>query len=294
MAAALTEFSNWMGTVLLIDSARPTNGAGRSRLREAIVEQGINSFANLRRFHEDGLTPVFTNVRSPGGVIPDPANPGQFVRNRGQNITAENERNLQKAVHGARYYHIVQTTFDRNVTLDQLNDLWDARQEAKQFDNDFTPPGRITNFRQIKIMFDTLESYFAIKLGSDYILLQSVIRDRVELPGTAGTPSEHEDNPAVNMPDRNAELIRRARHNGPAYATNKRSVWRVLRAVFHNTEAFPFIERFEVTFNGRQAWFTLKGHYLGRSFTATICWNNPRAVDVRYTISLALVALDTF
>ena len=178
------------------------------------MEQGINSFASLRRFHEDSLTAVFTNVRSPGGMVPDPANPGQFMRNRGQNITAENERNLQKAVHGARYYHIVQRTFDRHVTLDQLNDLWDARQEAKQFDNDFTPPGRITNFRQIKITFDTLESFFAIKLGSDYIPLASVIRDRVELPGTVGTPSENEDNPGVNLPDRNAELIRRARHNG--------------------------------------------------------------------------------
>ena len=84
------------------------------------------------------------------------------------------------------------------------------------------------------------------------------------------SPSENEADPGVNLPDRNAELIRRARHNGPTYATNKRTVWRVIRAVFHNTEAFPFIERFEVTFNGRQAWFTLKGHYLGRSFTATI------------------------
>ena len=101
MAAAVTESSNWMRTTLRIDPNRPTGGAVavRSHIRAAIVEQGINSFASLRRFHEDSLTPVFTNVRSPGGMVPDPAHPGQFMRNRGQSITAENERNLQKAVH---------------------------------------------------------------------------------------------------------------------------------------------------------------------------------------------------
>ena len=51
---------------------------------------------------------------------------------------------------------------------------------------------------------------------------------------------------------------------------NNRLVWIAMRAMFHGTEAYPYIRQFEPTMNGRGAYYAITGHYLGTSFEVVI------------------------
>ena len=102
---AANQVSTFMRTTLNIE---PTRANNHSRLRQAIIAQGINDFDTMHRHHEDRLTAVFQTVRRPGGMMVDPNHPGQQIRATGHNLTADHELGIRKMVFAKRYYWMVQ------------------------------------------------------------------------------------------------------------------------------------------------------------------------------------------
>ena len=99
-----------------------------------------------------------------------------------------------------------------------------------------------------------------------------------------GTAAFLEADPGLGLPDHATELIRRARHTGVAHTNNNRTVWSFIRAIFFDTDAYPYIRRYERARNGRAAYFAIKGHYLGTTFTVTIRANAESIIaNARFT-----------
>lgn len=64
MAAAQAAFNNYLQNTLLIDS---------QAIRDEIGEQGITAFDDLTHRSDKYVQELFQKVRSPGGLVPNPA-----------------------------------------------------------------------------------------------------------------------------------------------------------------------------------------------------------------------------
>ena len=145
--AAAPVMNAYLRNVLEIDAS-----LANSPLRRAIVTQGINNFDTLRNKHEDRLGTIFSTIRRPGGQVPNPAHPGQFIRNNGQNLSAQDELRIRQLVFAARYFWFVQRNFaPAQATLQNLESLWEFKEAQDEHDNTaIAPPGRLTSVRNMR------------------------------------------------------------------------------------------------------------------------------------------------
>jgi len=60
------------------------------------------------------------------------------------------------------------------------------------------------------------------------------------------------------QPSREAELIRRTRHDGPAYRQDKIAVWAIIRHVAHGGPAWARVSSFARHQNGRAAYLAVR------------------------------------
>jgi hypothetical protein len=244
------DVNTYLQDVLEID---PT--VANSDLRQAIMDQGLDDFDTMHLFTEDQLKDAFHIIKSPGGFLPGVLN----VRNRGFNITTGHQTRIKQMVYYARYSERVQRDWD-DPDNNTLQEVWSHKTVSEGYDNDVDVPSKMSNIKDIKQTIENLESYFSQKLGQDQIPLAYVTRDIISLPGEGIAADE--DDPGLGLPDFMTEMIRRSRHNGQYWDSNKSLVWRTVRAVFYGTEVFAYIKKFEIRRNGRDAYISIKGHYV--------------------------------
>jgi len=89
--------------------------------------------------------------------------------------------------------------------------------------------------------------------------LACITRDTLTLP--EHTPGEIDL--AFGQPSRQAELIRRTRHDGPTYRQDNIAAWAIIRHVTHGGPAWAWVLSFARHQNGRAAYGALRTHCFG-------------------------------
>ena len=193
----------------------PTRNNHNSRLRRDIGNQGFDDFTTMHRIREDQLPVMFEAIRKPGGMMPDPNNPGQQIRATGQNLTAHYQLKLCMMWFAVWYHWLVQRPFDpATVTLVDVQRLWEVKLSLDEHDNTAAiPPKKIESIKNMRDSIEDLNAYLNARQGHNKLPLAYVVRVVVALPGTVGTDAENENDPGIGQPDHHAEMIRRARHD---------------------------------------------------------------------------------
>ena len=138
-----------------------------------------------------------------------------------------------------------------------MNDAWRVkeRHETEAEENVPNPPA-LTSVNTIRECLENLDFYFQTKRGSRGHPLAYVTRADEAVPAIA-------NDLGYGLPDHDSELIRRGDHTAHHFAADNVLVWGVIRTVTHEGPAWSWVMRFSQTRDGRQAYLSLRAHYLG-------------------------------
>jgi hypothetical protein len=240
-------------------------------LRAAIVAQGLDNVTNFFGMTDDDVEDLCANIRKPGGVTPNPWNADEqdappFIVDPGVAVGRMYQERLKQIAFFYSYLVTVNRTFIANQAgVEELVRLWkykknmvDILKNKKDGEDDY--PEKFTNSRPPREIIESIENWIGEHYGIENIPLQYVIREDPEVPRIADDPLP------LGRPSYNEELIRRASHDGEAWAANNGKVWQMIRHVTHGTDAWAFVKAHSRNQDGRAAYVALKAHYMGADF----------------------------
>lgn len=267
MAATL---ANYMDTMLLITSVTA---------RTALSNQGLTAYEDFLTLSEKDIGDICSNVRKPGGTIANPA----LIAGGAQPALIPNPGTpigyvLEKRLKMLRYYMLhlqrIQRPFDAvEATLVRLAEVYVLKEEEdNEDDDDVKLPSKLTNIDKVRVTLEDIDDYLVRKRGISGVPLSYVVRADVAVP--AGVDDLGFGNPSYSL-----EMIQRAPHVGSFFQRDSVAVWNVIRHVTHEGPAWSWVQSFVRTCDGRAAYFAMKQHYLGESFTARLRANADRLMD---------------
>jgi hypothetical protein len=240
-------------------------------LSRALNAQGLDSFDTLATLTDKDVKEVCSNVRKPGGTIPNPVfdaeNPvagvPATIPNPGVSMGLPREKLLRQLCYYCVHLHKIQREFTaQGANLAKLTELWRFKEAIEeQDDDDIKFPEALKTVENVRQTLEDIDDYLNRKRGTDGALLAYVTRESVTIP--AGAPDYGE-------PSFDAEMIQRARHSGNAFQQDNRLVRTMLRTVFHGGPGWNWISSFSRSNNGRAAYLAIKSHYLGEAFQSRI------------------------
>lgn len=265
MAANLAQLNGYLNNTLNLSDV----------MRAAVNAQGLQSFDAFQGLTDNDIKDICKNVRSPGGMIPDPANAGQQIPNRGVAMGHLHEKRLRMLNYFVNHLVKIQRPFQVGLaTLARLLACWRLK-EAEDEDVDIDNPEKLKNVDHVRQVLENIDHVLTTRLGANQIPLAYVTRDVVALPAAA-------DDPGFGLPNLKDELIRRAPHNTETYVADNQAVWNVIRHVTHETNGWSWVQSFARRRDGRGAYLSMKQHYLGESFQAKIKTTAEKVLDTAF------------
>jgi hypothetical protein len=252
--AHLANVRTYLHEVLLIND---------NAVRDAIVANGIDSFASLDHMDDEEIERICNTARSPGGMI---VQGGNAVPNRGVTLPYS----IQKSLRMLRYYKYHMNRIQRpfrpgDATLGRLTELWSRFQEEtkqeKNKEDEVDKPQKMYKAQEAKVTLDRIKAYLKSKKGDCGTPLVYVIRERSELPAT---------DPGYGQPTLEKELIARTPHHGTSYRRDNAAVWRIIRTTVEPGPGWDWIKRYEADEDGRGAYFHMRNHFVGASYSSAI------------------------
>jgi hypothetical protein len=238
---------------------------------ENIVEQGFGTPEDLEQLTSDEVVGLCKCLRSPGGMIPNPATIADaagniaigvplFVRDPGENVGAIPEKSLKQAIYFVRHrIRIGRASTPASITLRNVRHLFQLKHDEESYAEPSKPAKILkTTTKKLRETMEDLDSYFIKCLGMTKIPITYVTRVDQDVPVPV-------DDPAGNYASSTDEMIRRAPHGGPTYNTDNSTVWDMMMHVFHGTDAYPWIKQFARPRDGRGAYIALRAYYFGQS-----------------------------
>ncbi|GAX26404.1 hypothetical protein FisN_UnNu099, partial [Fistulifera solaris] len=231
MAANLAAFNNYLRDVLFIEDAAA---------RQAINGQGITAFDDLTHRSDKYVQEIFTKIRNPGGLIPNPAfvPPAvgaeaapmvpAMIPNRGIAIGV----NLELRVRQLRYFlfhlHRLQREFVPGfATLARLERAWTLRERIRRMretNKDLPKIDVLLKVENARKTIEDIDEVLGNHLGAYGAPLSYLVREHVDPDGIEGV-----DDPGFGVPDAMSELKRNIAHAD-----------RVLSTVFYDGKARNF------------------------------------------------------
>lgn len=235
-------------------------------LVQALNDQGLNDFNDLIGLTEDDIDAICTNVKKPGGTIPNPnagvANQPAVIPNPGVQFGQIYEKRLREL----RYYIFHLSRVQRlpivaqDSTLARLTKIYQLK-DLDEPSDDPTLPEPLLKIESARKCIEDLDDYLINKRGGSGLPLAYVVRLEVQLPAV---------DLGFGLPTHLDEMIERGPHTGQYYEADNRAVWQVIRHVTHGGMAWNWVSRFARQHNGRAAYLALKTHYLGDSYQRRI------------------------
>jgi len=132
----------------------------------------------------------------------------------------------------------------------------------------------------IKKTLEDIDNVLNKRRGLGGSPLAYITRDVLTLP--EHTPGEVDQ--GFGMPSREAELVRRTRHDGSACRQDNRVVWAIIlvRHVAYGGLAWAWVSSFGRHENGNEAYHTLRTHYFGDSFTTRVVTKADATIEKLY------------
>ena len=250
--------------------------------RNAVVEQGISEFDELKSLSDAEISRMCTNIcHTPmqPAVPAVPAGRGGRGGHAGRaavppvSIPITYERRLCILAWYLRHLDRVQRDFDENIAdivfLDSSAEVVAMEAEDRKRKKDL--PNKMISVAQVRATIEELDNYFETILGANGAPLAYVTRKTV-------APQDWEA--VFNYDTR--EMIARAPHTPPFYSKDNAEVWLVIRHVLYDTEGWSWISQFERARNGRAAYLAIKDHYLGTSNRSRIKMLAEKALENTY------------
>ena len=229
------------------------------------------SITSLLGMTDDDVDDLCSNMRKPGGDMFNPAHLDdpdlpERVPDLGTAVGRIHQERLKQLAFYYSYLTIVNRNFvAQHATVEELVCLWKYKknlENIKEVKNDGEDkyPEKFTNTKSAREFIESIENWIGEQYGADNIPLAYVIRQDEEVPQIRDDPLP------IGQPTYDAEMMRRASHDGDIWAANNSKVWQMIRHVTHGTDAWAFVKAHARTQNGRSAYFALKSHYMGTDF----------------------------
>ena len=233
---------------------------------QRLQQEGLTTVADLADFDADTWKNTGENLRKPGGMIPDPANPGAFVPAPPVVFGAKSQKRLTVASDLVRYYaEVGREPTPANMQWFQVGRNfeihWKALKSKKEEDIPDVP--KITKALPVIKWTEAFRDFLARVIGARTIPLSYVIRVVEDVPVNA-------PNLAANQPysfehgSVEDELVARASHTHPLFRDDNASVYHYLEEATRGTVYAASIKPFQRTKNGRAAWLAMVSQYAGK------------------------------
>ena len=250
---------------------------------QALVNEGLNSYGDLKVTTDEEIIAVVKNTRRPGGyimppaigadgvaIVPQPA----AVANRGVHVSEKQCLRIRQL--GYFCFHmnrIGRAIIPGQATLAVLQRLWEMRSiEKEKMKADVPEPERLTKQADTRKFLDSLDHYLLNKRGLNGTPLAYLVRQDVVPPAPDLQP--------FGVPTLTQELIRRAKHGDYyAYEVDNETLWSLVRRLTFGEFAWGWVSMHSRTQDGRAAYLSLKTHYLGRSFQDKIQFDADKVLE---------------
>ena len=142
--------------------------------------------------------------------------------------------------------HRIQRPFVAGAaTLAMVQDVWDDRFDLENPARDverevIKHPAPMVKVDDIKKTLEDIDNVLNKRRGLGGSLLAYITKDTLTIP--EHTPGEVDQ--GFCQPSREAELIRRTRHDGPVYRQDNMAVWAIIRHVAHGGPAWAWVSSF--------------------------------------------------
>ena len=225
--------------------------------------QGYDTLEEFGLLTDDEVENLCKVVRRPGGVMKNPdGDKPENVPNPGISVSLRAENNLKLACYYVRWHERTSRAIKpTDVTLTNIRKLRDLKKWEEDH-KDAEPP--TINSRDWSKTIEAIEEYLFGCLGSTKIPLKYVIREEMSVPPAATDPS-------VAYPSLQDELVRRAPIKDgsgfatPTYLSDRQKVWELLSELLRDKECWSYVRTAQKDRDGRKAFLSLKGHYLGEN-----------------------------
>ena len=240
-------------------------------LRQALIDQGVDNITSFLGMTDSDVDDLCSNIRRPGGLIPNPLHVNdpdapELINDPGVAVGRIYQERLKQIAYYYSYLVLVGRNFvANNAEVTELVRLWKYKKNIENTkqnrrDGEERYPEKFSNVKTPREFIETIENWIDEHYGIDDIPLAYVVREDADVPRVADDPLP------LGQPTFNAELTRRAAHTGEAWAANNSKVWQMIRHVTHGTDAWAFVKNYSRSQNGRDAFFSLKSHYMGADF----------------------------
>ena len=228
-----------------------------NNLRQAIVEEGIDSMSKLRRLTDNNIDNMAKRITS-------------LPANRGGTRFGEVHLNNVKALCRwvtTRYssgLDLNSNEFNETVLDECLDDLEVGNIQAKvepEKPIDFNPKKWVQWKRSMTNYLSTLPSKNLVPLS--YIIRKVI------------------DPAAIALLDREQQQVYNVQLTGPKYRADRMTVYQIYKSKLIDTDAWVWMKPYDTTKNGRDAHFALCAHYDGPGET------QKRIAEARHMLSTA-------
>lgn len=197
-------------------------------------------------------------VANPDALLPN--QPAQ-VPNQGFMVSMRAENNLKLACYYLRHrQRMSRTTLAAQITLDNVRALHDLKlQQDDHKDPSETPS---INPKDWAKTMEDLREYLRGHLGITKVPLSYVVRENEDVVN-------EEDDPSTNYSTVYEEMVARAPIRDvqgryvESYRTDRERVWQLIAAVTRDNDCWTYTKPAQRTRDGRLAFLSLYGHYLG-------------------------------
>ena len=249
---------------------------------QALMDEGLDNWTAFMDFKAEDIEDLVKYLRRSGGPDAD-----------GIQIPAIALKRLKIACYASKYYTMVGRTVARDsmawARINHFEILLQIEKEYKEPDSLAAPPsgGKFMEW------IDSLEGHLRELRGVRKVPLSYVIRDTVT-PGAIQAYAATYNLPyGAEYSSFQEEMIGRATHNHPTYATDNEHVYHVIANALADTPYLSSIKRHRNTKDGRGAYLDLVLHHLGSNKwnsiasssdkrSTTLTWNGR---SHRYTLA---------
>lgn len=241
-------------------------GIPASTQERLATHENIVSVESLIDYNKDAFSDIASNLRKPGGTMPDPNDPNLRVPQTPFVISAMSLQKLQVASVATSYYKMIGRELT-HVNMHYTNVLkdfhmqWKALEERKKEDEPKVPI--VTKGLQITKWTDTFNDFCWKVIGARNIPLAYVIRDRVDV----------EPNPPPLSPGKSysassgsveAELVERASHDHALYRSDNAKIYSFIEEAVRSSQYNASIKPFQRAKDGRGAYKALVSQHAGK------------------------------
>ena len=234
----------------------------------ALQAEGITTVADLIDFDEDAISRIASNLRNPGGRVPNPDGPGGATIPRPPyTFGAKSQLRLGWACEILRYYDTVSreptaANMKWSTVVKDFSIQWKALKERADSKTEVDTP-KISRALPILKWTEAFEDFLTQVIGSRTIPLAYVIRENPVVDPVAPPLLPNKPHSEVHG-SVEAELVARAGHDHASFREDNARLYYLLEEATRTTPYAASLKPYQRARDGRGAYFSILSQYAGR------------------------------